>query len=247
MMGTDHDARRVDLADAFNLRDLGGLPTTDGRVTLRGRLFRSEYPGFVEGPATDAIARLGLRTVVDLRRRSELRHESVDWAAAGVVHVHCSLRMDRNDSWRAGYHSYLTAGPEVFLRAVRALADPAGQPALVHCAAGKDRTGVVSAVLLSLLGVEPEAIAADYALTERGLARVLERLARQAPYTEMLLDYDLADHTPRSETMTAFLDWLERTHGGAEAWLLGQGLSPEEIAAFRAVMLAPTTSGRPER
>lgn len=231
----DRTDRALTGRGALNLRDLGGLPTVDGRVVRRGRVYRSEYPRFVTKDG-DMVRRLGLRTVVDLRRRSEVEFECVRWADHGVDHVVCSLSAGVTSSWHAAYEAYLERRPDRVVSAVRRVLSAAGHPVLFHCAAGKDRTGVLAALLLSVLGVAEEAIVADYVLTELALAAMLERLRSSQPYAAMLAASSNEEQRPRPETMRTFLDWLAGL-GGAEGWMLVNGVPGQEIEDFRRSLL----------
>ena len=227
---------RVRVVDgAHNLRDLGGLATLDGRRVRRGRVFRGDYPGFAHADP-DAYAELGLRTVVDLRRGTEAAVECVDWAALGVAHRRWPLTAGREDSWHARYPAYLSRRPETVVGAVREAMRPAGHPVLFHCAAGKDRTGVVAALLLALLGVAEEDIVADYLLSAASVGPVLARLTTMDLYAAMLADSGVDDQAPRAEYLRSLLTWLA-DEGGAEAWLVRHGVPTEEIVAFRAALL----------
>lgn len=232
---TDIVASRAIVArGSFNLRDLGGLPTPGG-VVRRGMLYRSDFPGFaVSDPET--LARLGLRTVVDLRRSAEIEFECVPWADSGIDHLVCALSAGRESSWHAKYPAYLTHRPEAVVDAVRTLMRDRARPALFHCAAGKDRTGVVAALLLDVLGVEDATIVADYVLTDHALADILARLRQAEPYVRMLADSTDEDQRPLAEAMQSFLDWLHQ-HGGAAAWLATHGVPAREIETFRAELI----------
>jgi protein tyrosine/serine phosphatase len=143
----------------------------------------------------------------------------------------------------AGYLGFLAADPRPVVLAAGTLMDPESYPALFHCAAGKDRTGVLSALLLEVLGVSRPAIAADYAMTSDALVPVLARLARLEPYRTTLKGADAADHAALAETMVAFLEQLDQRHGGAEAWLVANGMAGDAIDRFRAAMLEPPAEG----
>lgn len=224
------------LEGSHNVRDLGGLRSIGGRTVARGRVFRSDYPAFAEVDDGAAVRRLGLRTVVDLRRGSEASFECVSWQDHGVRYHRCPLTAEAQTSWHARYHSYLTYRPETVVEAVRQVMAAAGHPALFHCAAGKDRTGVVAALVLSVLEVAPEEIVADYVLTEENLKPILARLSSTGPYVAMLASSSVEDQTPRAETMRGFLLWLEK-RGGARAWLLDYGLEEGVLDEFRGRML----------
>lgn len=233
----DHSARVVDVPGVQNLRDLGGLAVAGGGRTASGRLFRSEFAIFAAEPGKAPTNTLQLRTVVDLRRHSETRHERVEWASVGVTYVHAPLALAGGNTFSEGYGRYLTGKKAVFAHAIRTLADPANQPALFHCAAGKDRTGVVAAFLLELLDVERQQIVEDYVLTERTLEQVLARMAGEEPYRESITSSTVDELRPRSATILGFLEWLDTEHGGARTWARTNGMTAPEIAAFRTAMI----------
>lgn len=230
--------RVISLAGAHNVRDLGGLPTGDGRRTVHGRLFRSEFLASPDTHADPARELLGLRTVVDLRRFGEVEYEQVPWGDHDIDLVHVPLRLESGTSWHAGYHRYLVDGPDRVSKAVRTLIDPDHGPALFHCAAGKDRTGVIAAVILDMLGVTRDAIVEDYMLTERGIRPILERVSKAEPYRAQLEGTSIEGHLPRRELMREFLAWLQAA-GGARTWLSEHGVPQEELARAEATLLAP--------
>jgi protein-tyrosine phosphatase len=242
-----HATRLLRLAGADNVRDLGGLPAGQGRRTATGRLFRGELlPVLMEQDVELLIREVGLRSVVDLRTRDEVRHEPGRWLEHEVAWVNCPFRLGTlapvpgpGADFLAAYLGFLEGGPHAVLLAAETLMDPDHQPALFHCAAGKDRTGVLSALLLDVLGVPHDVIADDYALTSAALSRVFDRLAKVEPYRRTLADAVVADHEPHAATMSAFLDALHRRHGGGEAWLLAQGIAPSLLARYRETMVVP--------
>jgi protein-tyrosine phosphatase len=231
----EHDRVRV-VAGSHNVRDLGGLTTSDGRTVRRGRVFRSDYPAFAELDES-AVRALGLRSVVDLRRAAEASFECVSWEDHGVAYHRCPLSGGAKSSWDAPYQAYLSHRPETVVEAVRQVTAVEGHPVLFHCAAGKDRTGTVAALVLSVLGVAEEDIVADYVLTEEGLAPIMERLATVGPYVDMLRGSTYDDHLPRAEHMRTFLQWLAEEQGGASRWLTDHGLDADRLDAFRDAML----------
>jgi protein-tyrosine phosphatase len=232
--------RVIRVYGSHNLRDLGGLTTTDGRTVRRGRVFRSDYPAFADDAEGAQVRALGLKTVVDLRRGSEAAAECVTWDDHGVTYHRCPLVAEGTDSWHARYQAYLSHRPETVVAALRHLMDPLQQPALFHCAAGKDRTGVIAALLLNVLGVDDDEVVADYVLTQHALEPILERLMRIESYAVMLAGSSLAEQSPRAEHMQGLLDWLA-TRGGAETWMLEHGVPAAEVARFRSGLLAEDT------
>jgi protein-tyrosine phosphatase len=250
----------IDLEGAVNVRDLGGLPTADGGSTVPGRLLRSE--NLQELSAAD-VARLvdeiGLTTIVDLRTTAEVELEGpgpLD-AVPGVRHVHHPVlpelgsrtdavaeallvktaALDRSrfpdDIMCGHYLGYLEERPEEVTGALRTIATAEGA-AIVHCAAGKDRTGVIVALSLTVAGVEPDAIVADYMATGDRIDAIVERLRRSRTYADDISSRPVRAHLPREETMKAFLEQLHVRYGGLRQWLAGNGFSGDEASLLRA-------------
>lgn len=229
----------LSLPGSLNLRDLGGVRTHDGAIVRSGRLYRSEFPAFLtRGPAADE---LGLRTVLDLRRTVEAGAESIDAAAIGVDYHRCPLVAGKADSWHAKYPSYLHNAPDRLVAAVRIAVDPDRHPVLFHCAAGKDRTGVLAALLLGLLDVPRDQIVADYTATEQAVVRILARLQGIEYYRTLLNGDTVADQWPAAANIESLLDWLD-ARGGTQQWLLDHGLPGELIVSFREAMLSPASA-----
>ena len=223
----------------LNVRDLGGQPTEDGGTTRWERVVRSDSVGKLSPAGWDALVAYGIRTVVDLRFDDERAADPPHSAPVDVVHV--SLLGERDSDWLAGLDERAAAEPdevastrlvyldmlethaERFVDAVTAVADAPEGGVLVHCHGGKDRTGLVVALLLRLCGVPLDAIDADYAATE---ARLLGRF-----------DPDTA--AAPAGAMAAVLADLERTHGSVEEYLAGCGLTREARARLRERLLAP--------
>ena len=204
---------------------------------------RAEFTALIEPGDVDVLVHeIGLRTVVDIRRRSETRYESAPWDEHGIKWLNYPFGLGRGAAVaNAGadfptvYMGYLEHDPTTVAQAVTTLLEPDNLPAMFHCAAGKDRTGVLSALLLDTLGVTRDAIADDYAMSADAVEPILARLSVQDPYRKMLKGYDPAEHMPEREHMLEFLERL----GGAAAWLLAQGVDPALIERFRSTLLEP--------
>jgi protein-tyrosine phosphatase len=250
----------IDLEGAVNVRDLGGLPTADGGSTVPGRLLRSENLQELS-PADIAklVEDIGVTTVVDLRTTGEREIEGpapLD-AVPGLRHAHhpvllelgsaseavaeallvTKIERDRarypNDITCGHYLGYLEERPEEVTGALRSIATAEGA-AIVHCAAGKDRTGVIVALALTAAGVRPEAIVADYTATGDRIDAILERLRRSKTYAEDVSTRPVQAHLPRPETMRAFLEQLDIRYGGLPQWLAGHGFADDELSRLRA-------------
>ncbi|GIG64834.1 tyrosine-protein phosphatase [Phytomonospora endophytica] len=176
------EPRRVVLGAVHNMRDLGGLETADGRVVRSGVLFRSDMLKHATGSDLERIGALGLRTVIDLRRPDEIALHG-HFEAEGVDYRHLELRHLRWELFeqepathdervlflRQRYSGFLESGSDAIRESLDLITNQS--PTLVHCIAGKDRTGIVVAVTLGLLGVAEADIAADFALTASGQQR----------------------------------------------------------------------------
>lgn len=134
-----------------------------------------------------------------------------------------------------------TAGQNVG-RALQVLADADSGPTLVHCAAGKDRTGVVVALALSLAGVARDAVVGDYVRSAERADRILARLQATTVYGPSLAGVPVADITPRAESMHGFLDRVDSAYGGPHALAMSLGVSEEEIARLGVRLLGTSPS-----
>jgi len=135
------------------------------------------------------------------------------------------------------YLGYLENRPEEVVGALRSIVTAPGA-AIVHCAAGKDRTGVVVALALTIAGVDPEVIVADYVATNERIEQIIDRLSRAKMYRDVT-DKPVAAHEARAETMRAFLKQLDVRYGGLEPWLARQGFTADEVAGLRARLRQP--------
>jgi protein-tyrosine phosphatase len=231
--------RRLDFPQLLNARDLGGCPTLDGGRTRWRSLLRADDLAQLYAAGLRALADYGVETVIDLRWRAETeRHPSPIPTELPEVHYRqLSLLTPSENEWRG---RALDATKElwncVVLEQVRlelrdvlqAIAAAAPGPLLFHCIAGKDRTGLVAALLLALADVVPEAIAHDYALSTTCLRDgYLRRYAHRDP--EQIL---AALHCPE-EGAYNMLKFLAHA-GGVRAYLREIGLASAEIAELRA-------------
>src|SRR3984957_7778297 len=258
----------IDLEGAVNVRDLGALPTDDGGQTVVGRLLRAD--NLQELSPTDVtrlVRDFGLTTVVDLRSSAELASEGpapLD-AVPAVRHVHhpvvpeigvatdvvaevLLLKKQKDHSRLPGeptcghYLGYLEDRPDQVAGAVRSITRDQGA-ALVHCAAGKDRTGVVVALALTAVGVRPEAVVADYAATSQRIEAILARLRRSPTYARDIDNVPADAHLARPETMQAFLREVDTRYGGAAPGLTDHRLPAGELSLLRDKLRRPRRSG----
>ena len=132
------------------------------------------------------------------------------------------------------YLGYLAQRADNVVGALRAITTAGDGASVVHCAAGKDRTGVVCALALTVAGVPHEEIVADYAMTADVIDALVAKLAASPTYAEDMVTRDVASHTPRAETMDRLLTLLDERHGGPAGWLDAHGFGADEQAALRA-------------
>ena len=235
--------RSIDLAEAFNARDLGGLPTVDGRRTDSGRIIRSDLPERShEADRRVLMEGIGLRRVVDLRTPAEIEMHPGPWGDFDVEVVCAPFPVDPKavageiEEMAAIYLSFLEPPAPAMTHALAALLDVEQHPVLVHCAAGKDRTGVIVALALDLLGVDRAAILADYSLSAARMPEILERVVRTTGQEEMRTLPSVM-YMADAATIEAVLATVDERYGGSERWAIDRGIDPAAIERFRATML----------
>jgi protein-tyrosine phosphatase len=236
----DHSRRIIAVQGAYNVRDLGGLPVGTGGETAFGHVFRGDFPRWLSEAEHAIENRLPIESVVDLRRAAEAGHERVDHERHGLAYTASTLVTDQGTSWSATYADYLRDGPDEVVAAVAAVLEGAKRGVYFHCAAGKDRTGVIAALLLDVLDVARADIVADFMLTDLAIEPILDRLRRTAAYGDALAGRSLDQHRPQATKIESFLEWLSAEQGGARRWLVAHGLPAGAIDRFRALMIAPT-------
>ena len=240
--------RTIDLEGCLNFRDLGGYPTVDGQAVRWRQVFRSDALHHLTRPDLAHLREeIGLGMVIDLRSSAELRSEGRGPLAHEAVVFH-HLPLYDGQAIQAAPSAGMTLMDRYFLLAEFAK-EPIGRvvtmlaasavPAVYHCAAGKDRTGVVSAVLLGLLGVPEPIIVADYAATQENLDAIVERLMATEGYYEMLSALPPDTMHAEPETMAGFLSRMREQYGSMEAYARSAGVSAEAIDALRARLLVP--------
>jgi protein-tyrosine phosphatase len=264
--------RWIELDGADNTRDLGGLPTRDGRHVQPHRLIRSDsLQDLSEQDVRHLVEDLNVRAVADLRTGVEVasegpgpitheplvdvRHFSLfpeagvntdavavdDEDGPVVLPWQTRERKESADERRRGaagiYLSYLDDRADSVLDTLRLIAGTNGAT-IVHCAAGKDRTGVVVALALAEVGVERDAIIEDYALSAERVEAILTRLAARRTYAgDIAVDTDYDRHKPRASTMQRMFDALDERYGGVPGWLRAHGWTETDAAALRSRLL----------
>lgn len=229
-------SRRLLTAGTFNTRDAGGYPLAGGGTVRTGVLFRSDGLGRLDDGDRDLLASLGLRTIIDLRESGELQSTPSALGSLDAAVLHRPVLEGRRpalaDSLEAVYEFFVDECGTALATAVRELAQPGALPALVHCTAGKDRTGVVVALALSVAGVSDEDIAADYALTGMFLnEHFLAAIRSGTAATGRKVSRAMATDCP-PELILNTLARMRTRSGSIEGYLLEHGATPEDLNAL---------------
>lgn len=226
----------VELEGCFNFRDLGGYLARDGRRLRTGQVFRSD--GLQHLSAADLehlITKIGLKSVIDLRSSEEISGDGSGPISEQTTIHHVPL-FERTGSQDQAvspdsmpsnmgelYFLMLTAAREPIVEVVRLLAD-FDRPAVFHCAAGKDRTGVISALLLSLLGIPEETIVADYAFSRANIDKINARLNASQTYQRIMDELPEGAYDADPVSMLLFLDRVRENHGSMAEWAASSGI-----------------------
>ena len=250
----NHPRRLIGLEAVHNFRDLGGYPTTGGRTTKWRTLFRSD--GLYRLRGADDMSRvmqLGLKSVIDLLTEREQREQGifptddieVTFHHLSIVDVTWSDTEtpefdDEVEFLVWGYRDMLEIGSSRFADALHVLAQTESLPAVFHCAAGKDRTGVLAALLLSSLGVDDAHICADYGLTQDAMRRSIAWSKVHRPelaerYATIPKAYLAAD--PRA--MQIILAELVQRHGSVRNYVREIGVADNTVDALSTLLLEP--------
>jgi protein-tyrosine phosphatase len=244
----------LDWEGCLNVRDLGGLPTEDGRTTQPGRVVRADNIRRLTDDGWRSLAAHGVTRIVDLRLPEELATdepreidieavhisvfgESFDEEYIAVLDEHLDAVEDVADHYAWSYVDFLERYRDLFGRAFAAVADADGV-VVVHCMGGKDRTGLVSALMLRLVGVARDVIGADYAVSAANLE------PRNAEWLESMPDERTRarvvklTQTP-AEAMVRVLEEVEARYGDVASYLRAAGLSDEQIVRLEERLVAP--------
>ncbi|MDL5159718.1 tyrosine-protein phosphatase [Actinomycetospora termitidis] len=232
---------------ALNFRDLGGLPAGPGRRTRRGVLFRSDtLQALTDDDVALLVDRLGLEVVIDLRIGDEaVQQGRGPLVGRDVTYLNAPLReAEPNDEPPARQAllfslMHLEAPTSVLGSVIRAAAAFAGRPTVVHCAAGKDRTGLVVALLLALAGVDRAAIVADYLASGPNMDAVKARFATWPRYASHMATVAPELYMAHEPTIPGLFEALDGRYGGVRGWALARGIDEGLLDRFPALLTEP--------
>lgn len=232
---------------SFNFRDIGGYPSTIGKTVRWGRYYRAGRQDRMTEADLVALRTLNIRTQIDLRKPEEIldqgkgpllemgaAHHNIPVIPDGGTDTLSRLVGDTGISGKR-YLGYLEFGPDAWIKLFELFADASTGPLVLHCTAGKDRTGVSTAFLLSVLGVEREWIEADYQLTNRDVERQVDFIEQHIGLPEGMSREDMmsAAGVPL-DAIGDFLDGVEERWGGPVEYLRSIGINDEAFDSIRA-------------
>jgi protein-tyrosine phosphatase len=241
--------RRIRLEAVFNFRDLGGYKTDDGRIVRWRQLFRAD--GLYRMTAADAetVRELGIASVLDLRTEEEIGTRGrfpVDKVPVEYHHLPFIDIVPDPDFYPTPvppsfmaehYHDIIHGGSDHVVGALRILSRPEAYPAVFHCAAGKDRTGILAALVLSLLGVPDEQIAEDYGLSRQAMVELRAFLDEHMPEVASNMDRIPTAMLAEPETMAMLLQSLRDQYGSVPDFVASLGITDAEVSALRSNLL----------
>jgi protein-tyrosine phosphatase len=228
----------------MNIRDVGGYPTTDGRETRWRALVRADNLCRLTREGQAALIAYGVRTIIDLRSANELESEPHPFGAkanGSITYRHLPLLDSADEALSEAMKAAGTAAKNLLVwyrmcrpqlaRIVEGVAEADQGGLLIHCHAGKDRTGFVVAMLLALAGVTPQSIADDYALSDTYLQPMFEDILAKADAEKR---EQIADSmASRADAMLTLLSSIEREHGGVRGYLRDCGVQPAALERVR--------------
>lgn len=243
-------ARTLVWDGCVNVRELGGIPTEDGGVTRTGSVIRSDNVGALTPAGWRALEAHGIDRIVDLRWPEEQAEDPPRNVEIEVVHVsvlgptlegsldflreldaHADAVDDIADHFAWSYVEFLERNRQRFGQALAAIADAAGK-VVIHCMGGKDRTGLVAALLLRLAGVAHDEIGRDYSLSGPNLGPSRREWLESAPTEVERRRRAKLNETPAA-AMARVIAEVERRYGSVEGYLLAGGLRPDQLATLR--------------
>jgi len=235
----------------FNFRDIGGYEGVDGRTVRWGRYFRAGRQDRMTENDLARVKELGIATQIDLRKPEEIQEsgrgplESMGarYEVHPVIPAGGSIKLNRDVGVAISggrYLGYLKFDSSPIRNIFERLANTDRYPVVVHCTAGKDRTGVITALTLSLLGVDRTIIEEDYILTNRDVMRQIDWIENGPGFPEGIDREWMLQHAGvPDDAMGVFLDGLESKFGGPAEFLRGIGIGDDKQDGIREALLEP--------
>lgn len=238
--------RNYQLAGSYNFRDIGGYETMAGRRVQWGRVFRSDAVHRLTDQDLDQLRPLDVRTILDLRSNREITA-----GGSGLIHDEPGMQVVHIPFGRIGeeadptwheltlaelYRGIVTEAKDAIGTVMTTLASSDVMPVVVHCAAGKDRTGISIAMLLRLLGVDDTTVTEDYLLTESNFLTFRDRLSPDELSHLDTIPVELL--RVDAMVLSATLAIVDAEYGSTEAYLLEAGVTAEAIEVLRHRLLA---------
>ena len=246
----DYTDRHLPFEACFNFRDIGGYKTTDASTVRWGKYYRAGRQDRMTSTDIDRAKEHEIATQIDLRRPDEIREQGRGpFEALGARYENLAVIPDGGSEKLnqlvgdvgisgARYLGYLELGPDVWIRLFNILADEASYPILLHCTAGKDRTGVSTAFLLSVLGVDRPTIDADYLLTNRDVERQVDYVQNNVGLPKGFTRSAMITAAGVPQTaITDFLDGVDKRYGGPIEYLRGIGITDKTFDRIRGILL----------
>lgn len=246
-------SRQIDFESVLNFRDIGGYRTRDGHTIAWRRLFRSgELRHMTGDDLTKLREEIGLASVIDLRSDFEIKHQGMGLLSeAGIKYYNVSFISDGGDregdarrfkefSNMGEFYVHLVRQKAFGGRIVAALeiiAEPENHPLVFHCAAGKDRTGILAAVLLSVLDVDDEDIKNDYCLSGPYIEALINRLKSESRVVDDSMKLPDFFWKTVPESMALLLATFRQEYGSTSDYLKAQGAEPSLIGRLRTTLL----------
>jgi protein-tyrosine phosphatase len=251
---TESHHRHLNFDFVRNFRDLGGYQTRNGRIVAWRKLFRS---GELRHRTTDDLSLLqtetGLASVLDLRSDVEIKQESVELiTGAGIRYHNVPFLTGGNDDNQEDelfskftsmgqFYVFLLEDKEFGNRLIEALeliAEPENHPLMFHCTLGKDRTGILSAIVLSVLGVEDEDIITDYTLTAQSMEAEINRFKNDPRTAGAVIDLPGYFWESSAKSMELFLSHIQREHSSAREYVESHGANDSLVPRLERALLA---------
>jgi len=248
---SDEPGRHIALEGAVNFRDLGGYETTDGHRIRWRTLFRADSLSRLTTGDRETIRKLGVATVIDLRTSSELEggRFPVEEIPVGFHHLPLLDEVPHPDDFEltpgmlaASYLQMVEDAASQIGHVLTIVAERRAHPVIVHCTAGKDRTGVLVAVLLGVLGVPDGTIVADYALSAEAMAALRRKLVERYPEGKDVIERSDEVFSAVPSNITNLLLALRERYGSIVEYAAAAGAGQSVVDALREILLEPAAA-----